>query len=65
MAKQSTLLSRLRILRYEIIKYLEDLDKGDPFVSDEDKWKNELVKETTNIIKKIKLLRATFCKYHG
>ena len=24
--------------RYEI-KYLGDLDKGDPFVSDEDKWK--------------------------
>lgn len=57
MAKQSILQSRLRILRYEIIKYLEDLDKGDPFVSDEDKWKNELVKETTNIIKKIKFVK--------
>ena len=38
--------------RYEI-KYLEDIDKGDPFVSDEDKRKNSLVKETKNILKKI------------
>ena len=42
--------------RYEI-KYLGDLDKGDPFVSDEDKWKNSLVKKTKNILKKIKLVK--------
>ena len=42
--------------RYEI-KYLEDIDKGDPFISNEDKFKNRLVKETKNILKKIKLVK--------
>ena len=42
--------------RYEI-KYLDEIDKGDPFISDEDKWKNKLVKETKNILKKIKLVK--------
>ena len=42
--------------RYEI-KYLGDLDKGDPFVSDEDKWKSSLVKKTKNILKKIKFVK--------
>ena len=42
--------------RYEI-KYLEDIDKGDPFISSEDKFKNRLVKETKNILKKIKLVK--------
>ena len=42
--------------RYEI-KYLDEIDKGDPFISDEDKWKNKLVKEAKNILKKIKLVK--------
>ena len=42
--------------RYEM-KYLDDLDKGDPFISHEDKWKNGLVKKTANILKKIKLVK--------
>ena len=43
--------------RYEI-KYLEDIDKGDPFISEEDKWKNSLVKKTKNILKKMKLVNS-------
>ena len=42
--------------RYEI-KYLEDLDKGDPFITENDKQQNKYVKETENILKKIKLVK--------
>ena len=42
--------------RYEI-KHLEDLDKGDPFITENDKQQNKYVKETENILKKIKLVK--------
>lgn len=43
-------------IRYEM-KYLDELDKSDPLVTNEDKWKNSKVKETKDIIKKIKLVK--------
>ena len=42
--------------RYEI-KYLDEIDKGDPFITKYEKEQNEDVKETTNILKKIKLIK--------
>ena len=42
--------------RYEI-KFLDEIDRGDPFISYEDKYQNEKVKQTKNIIKKIKLVK--------
>ena len=42
--------------RYEI-KYLDEIDRGDPFISYEDKYQNEKVKQTKNILKKIKLVQ--------
>ena len=42
--------------RYEI-KFLDEIDRGDPFISYEDKYQNEKVKQTKNILKKIKLVK--------
>ena len=42
--------------RYEI-KFLDEIDRGDPFISYEDKYQNEKVKQTKNILKKIKLVQ--------
>ena len=42
--------------RYEI-KYLDDLDEGDPFITENAKQQNKYVKETENILKKIKLVK--------
>ena len=42
--------------RYEI-KYLDEIDRGDPFISYEDKYQNEKAKQTKNILKKIKLVQ--------
>ena len=41
---------------YEI-KFLDEIDRGDPFITKEEKYKNEKVKKTENILKKIKLLK--------
>ena len=42
--------------RYEI-KYLDEIDRGDPFITKDEKEQNEEVKECTNILKKIKLVQ--------
>ena len=42
--------------RYEI-KFLDEIDRGDPFITKNDKRQNEYVKETKNILKKIKLVK--------
>ena len=42
--------------RYEI-KYLDEIDRGDPFITSDEKYQNEKVKQTKNILKKIKLVQ--------
>ena len=42
--------------RYEI-KFLDEIDRGDPFITYEEKYQNEKVKQTKNILKKIKLVQ--------
>ena len=42
--------------RYEI-KFLDEIDRGDPFITHEEKYQNEKVKQTKNILKKIKLVK--------
>ena len=42
--------------RFEI-KYLDEIDKGEPYVTNDDKLQVEKVKETKNILKKIKLVK--------
>ena len=42
--------------RYEI-KFLDEIDRGDPFITQDEKEKNEEVKQTKNILKKIKLVK--------
>ena len=42
--------------RYEI-KFLDEIDRGDPFITKNDKRQNEYVKETKNILKRIKLVK--------
>ena len=42
--------------RYEI-KFLDNIDRGDPFITNDEKYQNEKVKQTKNILKKIKLVQ--------
>ena len=42
--------------RYEI-KFLDEIDRGDPFITTDEKEQNEYVKQTKNILKKIKLVK--------
>ena len=42
--------------RYEI-KFLDEIDRGDPFITSDEKSQNEDVKNTKNILKKIKLVK--------
>ena len=42
--------------RYEI-KFLDEIDRGDPFITKNEKEQNEYVKKTKNILKKIKLVK--------
>ena len=42
--------------RYEI-KYLDEIDRGDPFITSDEKYQDKRVKETKNILKKIKLVK--------
>ena len=42
--------------RYEI-KFLDDIDRGDPFITNDEKYQNEKVNQTKNILKKIKLVQ--------
>ena len=42
--------------RYEI-KFLDEIDRGDPFITYDEKEQNEKVKQTKNILKKIKLVQ--------
>ena len=42
--------------RYEI-KFLDEIDRGDPFITNDEKYQNEKVKQTKNILKKIKLVK--------
>ena len=42
--------------RYEI-KFLDEIDRGDPFITYDEKEQNEKVKQTKNILKKIKLVK--------
>lgn len=43
-------------VRYEI-KYLDEIDKGDPFITNDEKKHDEEIKNTTNLLKKIKLIQ--------
>ena len=42
--------------RYEI-KFLDEIDKGDPYITKDEKYQDKKVKNTTNIFKKIKLVQ--------
>ena len=42
--------------RYEI-KFLDKIDRGDPFITYDEKKQDKYVKDTTNILKKIKLVQ--------
>ena len=42
--------------RYEI-KYLDEIDRGNPFITKDEKYQNKKVKQTKNIFKKIKLVQ--------
>ena len=42
--------------RYEI-KYLDEIDKGEPYVTNDNKSQDEEIKKTKNILKKIKLVK--------
>ena len=42
--------------RYDI-KFLDEIDRGDPFITSDDKYQDECVKDTKNILKKIKLIK--------
>ena len=42
--------------RYQI-KYLDEIDKGEPYVTNDDKKRDEEIKKTKNILKKIKLVQ--------
>ena len=42
--------------RYEI-KYLDEIDRGEPYFTNTDKFQDEKVKKTKNILKKIKLVK--------
>ena len=42
--------------RYEI-KFLDEIDRGDPFITKDEKIQNKEVKQTKNIFKKIKLVQ--------
>ena len=42
--------------RYEI-KFLDEIDRGDPFITKDEKYQDKCVKDTTNILKKIKLVQ--------
>ena len=42
--------------RYEI-KYLDEIDRGEPYVTNDDRDRYEKVKQTKNILKKIKLVK--------
>ena len=42
--------------RYEI-KFLDEIDRGDPFITSDEKYQDKEVKDTKNILKKIKLVK--------
>lgn len=42
--------------RYEI-KYLDEIDRGEPYVTNDDKSQDKEIKKTKNILKKIKLVK--------
>ena len=42
--------------RYEM-KFLDEIDRGDPFITSDEKYQDECVKDTKNILKKIKLVQ--------
>ena len=44
------------IERYDI-KYLDEIDRGEPYVTNDDKSQDEEIKKTKNILKKIKLVK--------
>ena len=44
------------IERYEI-KFLDEIDRGDPFITEDEKYQDEDVKNTKNILKKIKMVK--------
>ena len=47
--------------RYEI-KYLDEIDRGEPYVTNDDKDRDEEIKKTKNIFKKIKLVKPEIYK---
>ena len=42
--------------RYEI-KYLDEIDRGEPFITSDEKYQDKCVKDTKNILKKIKMFK--------
>ena len=42
--------------RYEV-KFLDEIDRGEPYYTNDDKFRNEEVKKTKKILKKIKLVK--------
>ena len=42
--------------RYDI-KFLDEIDRGDPFITEDDKYQDECVKDTKNILQKIMLVK--------
>ena len=42
--------------RYDI-KFLDEIDRGDPFITSDDKYQDECVKDTKNILQKIMLVK--------
>ena len=42
--------------RYDI-KYLDEIDRGEPYITNDDKKQNEYVAKTKNILKKMKLVK--------
>ena len=49
------------IERYDI-KYLDEIDRGEPYVTNDDKSQDEEIKKTKNILKKIKLVKPDIYK---
>lgn len=49
--------------RYEM-KYLDEIDRGEPFTTSDEKYQDKCVKNTTNILKKIKLIKPEVYNTH-
>ena len=46
-----------RSLQKTALKYLDEIDRGEPYITNDDKKQNEYVAKTKNILKKMKLVK--------